>query len=101
MKATSTAIPTFRACQVSIRAWGWAVCWPAEALSLMQEAGLITEGAACPAEPVELQWQRVSSRDTADLERVREPEQDLAAGGPSTFTMTTVLDSGGLLLARL
>ena len=32
---------------------GCAVCWPAEALSLVQEAGLITEGAACPAEPVE------------------------------------------------
>jgi tetrahydromethanopterin S-methyltransferase subunit A len=29
------------------------VCWPADALSLVQEAGLITEGAACPAEPVE------------------------------------------------
>jgi len=32
---------------------GCAVCWPAEALSLVQEAGLITEGAACPAEPAE------------------------------------------------
>jgi tetrahydromethanopterin S-methyltransferase subunit A len=32
---------------------GCAVCWPAEALSLVQEAGLISEGAACPAEPAE------------------------------------------------
>lgn len=32
---------------------GCEVCWPAEALSLVQEAGLITEGAACPAEPVQ------------------------------------------------
>src|SRR6266571_4212890 len=31
---------------------GCAVCWPAEALSLVQEAGLIGEGAACPATPV-------------------------------------------------
>ena len=30
---------------------GCAVCWPAEALSLVQEAGLVPEGAACPAEP--------------------------------------------------
>jgi hypothetical protein len=32
---------------------GCAVCWPAEALGLGQEAGLIEEGAACPAGPVE------------------------------------------------
>ena len=31
---------------------GCAVCWPAEALSLVQEAGLVPEGAAWPAEPV-------------------------------------------------
>ena len=31
---------------------GCAVCWPAEALGLVQEAGLITEGAVCPVEPV-------------------------------------------------
>ena len=31
---------------------GCVVCWPAEALSLVQEAGLVPEGAACPAEPV-------------------------------------------------
>jgi len=31
---------------------GCAVCWPAEALSLAQEAGLVAEGAACPAGPV-------------------------------------------------
>ncbi len=31
---------------------GCAVCWPAEALSLVAEAGLIPDGAACPAEPV-------------------------------------------------
>ena len=31
---------------------GCAVCWPAEAMGLVQEAGLIPEGAACPAEPV-------------------------------------------------
>jgi len=30
---------------------GWR-CWPAEALSLVQEAGLIGGGAACPATPV-------------------------------------------------
>lgn len=30
---------------------GCAVCWPAEALSLVQEAGLVPEGAACPAAP--------------------------------------------------
>jgi tetrahydromethanopterin S-methyltransferase subunit A len=35
------------------RCLGCAVCWPAEALSLVQEAGLIDEGAACPAGPVE------------------------------------------------
>jgi tetrahydromethanopterin S-methyltransferase subunit A len=34
------------------RCLGCAVCWPAEALSLVQEAGLIPDGAACPAEPV-------------------------------------------------
>ena len=31
---------------------GCAVCWPAEALSLVQEAGLVADGASCPAEPV-------------------------------------------------
>jgi tetrahydromethanopterin S-methyltransferase subunit A len=31
---------------------GCAVCWPAQALSLVQEAGLVPDGAACPAEPV-------------------------------------------------
>jgi len=31
---------------------GCAVCWPADALSLAQDAGLVPEGAACPAEPV-------------------------------------------------
>ena len=30
---------------------GCAVCWPAEALSALQAAGLVPEGAACPAEP--------------------------------------------------
>jgi len=30
---------------------GCAVCWPAEALSALQDAGLMPEGAACPAEP--------------------------------------------------
>ena len=27
------------------------MCWPAEALSALQAAGLVSEGAACPAEP--------------------------------------------------
>jgi tetrahydromethanopterin S-methyltransferase subunit A len=31
---------------------GCAVCWPAEALSLVQQAGLVPDGAACPAGPV-------------------------------------------------
>ena len=31
---------------------GCAVCWPAEALSLVQEAGLVPDAAACPAGPV-------------------------------------------------
>ncbi len=30
---------------------GCPVCWPAEALSALQAAGLVPEGAACPAEP--------------------------------------------------
>jgi len=30
---------------------GCAVCWPAEALAALQEAGLVPEGAACPAGP--------------------------------------------------
>jgi tetrahydromethanopterin S-methyltransferase subunit A len=30
---------------------GCAVCWPAEALSLAQEAGLVADGASCPAGP--------------------------------------------------
>ncbi len=30
---------------------GCPVCWPAEALSALQAAGLVAEGAACPAEP--------------------------------------------------
>ena len=30
---------------------GCAVCWPAEALSTLQTAGLVPDGAACPAEP--------------------------------------------------
>ena len=30
---------------------GCAVCWPAEALGALQSAGLVPEGAACPAEP--------------------------------------------------
>ena len=34
------------------RCLGCAVCWPAEALSALQTAGLVPEGAACPAEPV-------------------------------------------------
>ena len=28
---------------------GCAVCWPAEALSLVPEAGLVADGASCPA----------------------------------------------------
>ena len=32
---------------------GCTVCWPAEALGLVQEAGLIAEEAVCPAKPVE------------------------------------------------
>jgi len=28
------------------------VCWPAEALNTLHDAGVVTEGAACPAEPV-------------------------------------------------
>ena len=31
---------------------GCAACWPAEALSALQDVGLVSEGAACPAEPV-------------------------------------------------
>jgi hypothetical protein len=30
---------------------GCALCWPAAALSALQDAGLMPEGAACPAEP--------------------------------------------------
>lgn len=30
---------------------GCAVCWPAEALTALQESGLLPEGAACPAGP--------------------------------------------------
>ena len=31
---------------------GCATCWPAEALSALQAAGLVPDGAACPAEPL-------------------------------------------------